>query len=404
MSNRKIVPVAVTGNDTYVSGGRARVPLDEIQEIASSAGMVTYLRGLRLRLDVTLANGSGAPIVIGNTRILDLLQDINLDVPGHPPLVDLHEGAGSKLYALKWAMEGMKPPVPAPAAGAGALSVPAGGSLVVRATLEIPFRLPGGVEEDDSNIPLVSLRKGAELQLVWCPTANFGADITVSAATRVTVLADLIERSEFRAPVWTTIGNIEQNGRDAKIPLAGRVVHAIIEVQEPTAGQIADGAVTDAERDECNLTYDGRMLLERVDARDLVTFWSDVYAVSVADRLPDHELNTSPFVPLHLPWRSRTRGGYKVTQLPLAKEEPQLRVTGTDTTPQLVYLTSYLNNSRAIVQQVQTAEIPVPRGLSPDNLGQFFRPKTFSKDDAASGARTASRLPAKLYPQGVAAG
>jgi len=399
---RKSWPLPITTGGTMVSNGGFSIDLSQIPPINGQAGGVSYVTKLHLRVDVTIANASGGAVVPGDAHVFDVLESLRLEIPGRPPLIDLSTRAGSSWYRLMRAVGGKRP---MQANNGGSLSINNGASLAIR--LHIPLRLefPGSINPGDAWIPLAHLREGAQLRGSWGDAAATGwgpAGVTITAAsTQLTCTAELIELPEYRVPAWLEIKQLDQPGLDNDVfGLAGRVLHHLVEIPTQAGGQVADTVITDANRDLIDFQVDGRYVVERVDAREKIADWDQELAASLAEYF-EHEAGTSNFVPILFPPNNRAQGGYKVTQLPVCRGNPHLRVTGTLTTVRLIAFMSHLNTSRAVLDSVRDAQIPVPSGLTAETMGSYLAPKTVSKDDAPKGSMGASRLPAKLYPSGV---
>lgn len=401
MSNavRKSWPLPITTGGTMTSNGGFSIDLSQIPAINSQPGGVTYLKKLHLRVDALFDNASGGAVVPGDAHVFDVLEQLRIEIPGRPPLLDLPTRAGSSYYRLMRAISGKRP---MQANNGGSLSVANGGTLAIRMHLPIVFETPRSIRPEDSWVPLAHMREGAQLRGTWANGAATGwgpAGVTITAAsTTLTCTAELVEIPEYRVPAWLEIKQLDQPGLDNDVfGLAGRVLHHLVEIPPQAAGQVADTVISDANRDLIDFTVDGRYVVERVDARERVADWGQEFATDLAEYF-EMEGGAANFVPILTPPNVASQGGYKITQVPIARGNPHLRVTGTLTTVRLIAYMTHLNTSRSILDSVRDAQIPVPADLSDKTLGDYFGPKTASKGDAPKGSLGASRLPAKLYP------
>lgn len=375
---------------TGAQNGSSAVRLDQIQPVASIAGGHTYLATLILQVDATLV-GNGAAVV-GEDHVYDLLHSVIVRLPGlDRPLYELPVRAGSLLRFVKHALEGKR--ARAANGGAGGNITPAGGGgTAVRLHVEIPFYLPGGVRSRDTCLPIALMREAADVQIQWAAANVFGADITWSASITRCV-AEVYERHEFVLPTifsWQLFRLAQLQG---SLAVSGRVLMALLEVadQGNAAGQ---AAIADADRDTVQVNCDGRMVVERVDTKELVTAFNVYCARSRDEELADVEAGTNPWAPIYLP-QSYGQQQHKLTQGVLSINRPEYTFTGTDSTPHLLALTTDLNDRTGALSRITRSGVPTPTGFAsaPD---AYLAAKTFSKFAASKDADVGARLPLKL--------
>jgi hypothetical protein len=384
-------------NATFAFGQTVRVRLDRIQPIKRVPGGSTYLRRIVGIFRGTMAADAGAGNqALSENHAHDIVDAIHLRVPGRQwPLIELPSRAGSILQKALHFAKGRRPRAHG---GGGAITVAEAGTSV-RLVYEIPFYNPMGIEPDDWGFPLALLQHQTELELRMAANGLFGnnMDAAGSVAGTWTFVAELIEREEFRIPQAFSIQSLELTGLQEQLPVAGRVLHAVVEV--PVNGDaLTDEVIADAERDEITVVVDGHEATARIDARDMVLLWNESFAKSRDEELLDVEAGAAPFVPWFMPLRD----GNKVTHLPLCTGQPQFRVTGTDTTPRVVVITTELNTRSNVLSEIQRSGVPVNPEVAtaPE---RFMTVKTVSKSLARPGPNVAARLPVRLHQQPVAA-
>lgn len=401
MSNavRKSWPLPITSGGTYTANGGFMVDLSTIPPINSQPGGVTYLTKLHHRVDLVIGNASGGAVVPGDAHVFDVIEQLRIQVPGRPPLWDLPTRAGGNLYRLIRAISGKRP---MQANNGGSLSVNNSATIAIRLHLPVKFEFPRAINPGDAWIPLSSLKEGSQILGSWANGAATGwgpTGVTIDSAT-LTITAELIELPELRVPAWLEVKQIDQPSLDSDVfGVAGRVLHHLVEIPTQAGNQVADTVISDANRDLVDFMVDGRFMVERVDARELTAEWDQEWATDVAEYF-EMEGGAATFVSILRPPNNHAQGGYKVTQVPLPRGNPHLRLTGTLTTCRLIAFMSHLNTSRAILDSLRDSQVPLPSGLSAETLDSYMGAKTASKGDAPKGSMGASRLPAKLYPNG----
>lgn len=382
---------------TFAFGGTTRIRLDRVQPLKRVPNGSTYLRRILLVFRGTFTSDAGAGnLTLKENHAHDIVDAIHLRVPGRAwPLVELPNRAGSILQKFLHFAKGRRP---RGSGGGGDITVAEAGTAV-RLVYEIPFYNPMGIEPDDWGFPLALLQHQTELEVRMAANGLFGAtaDAAGSVAGTWTAVAELIERAEFRIPQAFSIQSLELTGLQEQIPTAGRVLHAIVEVPVNADG-LTDAVVSDANRDEINVVVDGHDLTRQIDARDMVLLWNESFAKSRDEELLDVEAGAAPWVP----WAMPLQDAGKVTHLPLSTGQPQFRVTGTDTTPRVVVLTTELNTRKSVLEEVQRSQIPVDPAVvtQPE---RFMTVKTASKSAAQPGANVAARLPVRLHREPIAA-
>lgn len=381
---------------SFAYSGTSRVPLDKIQPLRRVPGGTTYVRRIVLVFrGVFKADASAGNQSLGERHAHDIVHGLFFRIPGRSyPVLELPSRAGSHLFATMHAITGKRPRAHG---GGGAITVAEAGTAV-RLVYEIPLYCPYGVEPEDWGMPLSLLQNQAAIEVIYSANGLFGANVDASDAVTgtMTAYADLIERPEFRVPQPFSIQSFQLSGPQEQVPVAGRVLHWLLEVPVHAAG-LTDGTITDAARDEITVTIDGLDVTRQMDARDQVLAWNQSFAKARAEELPDVETDGAT----HVPWFMPHRDENKVTQLPLCIGQPQVRLTGTSNTPRCVAITTELNTRQAVMGEIGRAGIPVPPGLA-QSPERYLTVKTASKSAARAGAAVAARLPVRVHQQAVA--
>lgn len=389
-SIERIVPVQITGG-AYAASGTFRVAFDDVQPIAK--GMTTYVRGVYLEEDATF--GSDVDQAQPEDILRRVIDRLRVAQEGGHIFYDLPEQAGVALSKLLWAMTGRRQQAPNGGAG-GAITVTGAADVAIRIKYWLPFYLPGSVEADDANIPLRDL-KAVALEGTYANGAlggafDAGADNTIVVSGTLRANVELVARDEYRKAVYFSIISEEMTGLEQRLTfLQRRRLHWLLEIPVHADGA-TENFVTDAERDLATLTVDDSTVVDRMDARDLNAKWNRVHAAARAEELPNHEGNASPWVALYCPGRRP----YKITQLPLCRREPHLRLTGTDTTARLVHCSSALNDRANTIRHMEErGGDAVPSGFSaaPE---EFLSSKSAKGADVEKPGSTQS-LPVRLH-------
>jgi len=350
-----LVEIPLNGASTYVSQGRVAASFDQLRPVGASPA----IRQLIIDLTLVFEHDAGAPVNLPEEFPFRALEQIQLKTPRGHTFVDLDEQAGWLLYCALWAMNGKKPQRHG---GSGNISLTNGTTTTVRVALPIPFKVLGGIEEDDYNVALADLQK-SQLVMVWAIAGAGGVfdsganNERLTAASTVRVFADMIGRNdeEYRGGPRFSLRSWECPGVNERLPIAHERLVWLIEAPLHAAG-ITANRITDAERDNVKLIVDGEIIVDDVDVRFLSRQWNQIHArgASTEEELPNHETDTSPWVPLYFP----RRRPYKLMHAPACMKNPQVRFSGTDTTPKLVFLTSTILDNEAALGQLRDAKLP----------------------------------------------
>ena len=380
--------LSLDGQTAYSSGGVCRVKLGQLQPIRAVLAGVTYLKNLAIAVTGVIDKSSaGAGTAIGEVKAQDLIDRITLRIPGWPhPVYDLSAGgAGSALYAYTHAMSGKRP------YGAGAISVTGTGTDdTFYLKLDLPIELLGAKNPGDGHIP-IDLLKHAVLEIVWAAAGDgelFEAATGARTNTVVSrVVASLVEKNTFRMPVRFSVQSQELSSQDEELPLAGKTLLALLEVPvHPTAANATD-TITNAERTLISLSGDGRVLRSRVNAADLVARWDKGWAQTRDDSMGAHESTAAAFVPIYV----ADEKGYGISYAPHFRKEPKLVVTGSDTTPRVVYAFSIPTTPGEVVAALNASNI-APRGMNAQNA-QTYMLEERADGNAKPFSNRATRLP-----------
>lgn len=402
-NNTKRVPLPVRAGAAYAPNVQARIDFGDVPGMAP--GLEPYAEGIEIACDVVFTHDGGAPINLAELAAHKVIEEVTLRLPNGHVFYDLPAQAGVLLYQLHHGLFGRRPPCHG---GGGAVALPNGANTTVRVKFYLPFQAPHGINPQDWNLALRDLR-AAQLTIRWANGAaggvfNDGANNPriVSATMRASI--DLVGRAdqatpgagEWRyAPRWT-FGTMLLSSVEEQVPLKGRVLHALFEVRTQADG-IANTPFALADRSLVTLlTADGVTVVDREDARDLVTRWNRHFAAARAEELAEHDAGSNTFLPLFVPL-SRPA---KVTQLPALTEHPTLRVTGAVTTPRILYATSELTTIADVQTAIRDGDVPRPPEFAA-NPEAFLDAKTASKSTAAPGIAAFRRLPVRLHKRPV---
>lgn len=397
------VNVQVEGAAAFAHGGTALINLDKIQPLRRIPGGTTYLHRLVFTWRGTYtSDASAGNLTMDNEHAHDIFDSIFVRIPGRAwPVYELPNRAGSHLRAALHALTGRRP-MAANGGASGQLTIAEAGTAV-RLTLELPFYCPYSIEPGDWGIPLALVQNQSQVLIGWAAAGLFGTDMNAGSnvSGTLTCQAELIERPEFRVPTAFSIQSMELSGVQDQLPLAQRVLHAVLEV--PVHGNaLTNTVISDANRDLITVTIDGHDVVRQIDARDQNVAWNLSYARTRDDELTAHEAGTTPFVPWFMPFTSDKGDDARLSKLPLCIGQPQFVVTGTDTTPRVVCVSTELNTKQSVLTEVARSGVQVPPGLasSPES---FMTVKTASKSPARPGADVAARMPIRIHQQRVAA-
>lgn len=381
-------------NATLTAGVTAAVRLDQIQPIASIAGGHTYLRSLLIEVSATLVGN--ASDVIGEDHLHDLFSTIMLRLPGlDRPMIEFSTFAGSRLRYTQHFLSGKRSRAANGGAGGNVTPAAAGGTTY-RLKYEIRFYLDRGVRESDLGMPIAFLREAADLELTVANTAAggvFGAVIAAGAVTLTACTAELYERPEFVLPAFFAWQLFRLNQIQGNLPVAGRVLIGMIEVAAQT-NAVGQAVIATGDRLTVQVSCDGRMVCERVRSQSLITQWCNYVAKARAEELADEEAGTNSWAPIFFPQAGDN--AVKLTQAPLCVGRPEYLFTGADTSPDLLVLTTDLNDRQASLNRVARAGVATPDDWDtmPD---KYLTAKTASKQPTAKGPDSGARVPLRLH-------
>lgn len=393
---RKIIPATIRGAEAYAAGSTARIQCADITPFGAKQ---TYISGIELCADVLMQHAAGGPVLLPEELAYRIFERIQWRVPGGHVFLDLGQQAGCALYNLLWALTGRRPHSQG---GGGNISLTNGTTTAVRVKLFIPAGyLAQGIKPDDANIALEDVIQSA-IEVTWANGAiggvfDSGGDNENVASGTLKAQWHLVGREdEYRVAPYMSIVTYDMSGADERLPIAGEVLHHLVELPVHADGITVD-RITDAERDLVTLIADGEAVVDRVDARDLQPSWNEFHANSRDDELPHHEGNASPWVSIFCPKMKP----YQLTHLIAPLRDPQLRLTGTRTTPRIAWVTTSLRDQESTIGAVQRAGkmgVPVPMGFGA-NPQTYLEPKTASKTNAFPGPEVSQRLPWKVEPR-----
>lgn len=397
MRRERTVPVVVDGQNTYQSGGVAQIDWTKVPRIP---GCENFVKSVKLYYTLTWDESAGGAITVPEIFPFRAIDQIRLDVPnlGGHKFFALTGQAGNFMRALNWAREGRRPTPPNGGAG-GALTINT--TDVTRQELYLPFYFPGMTRPSDTGVPLRDLL-GSIMEFQWPNMAAAGGIFDtggnnegISAGT-LTAEIELVGKKNYVAsPLWT-IGSAELGSLEETLTFFnGRIPHWLLEVPvQPDS--LTENFITDAERDEINISFGGNAWVDRIDAREAIRRWNAIHAVNRDEQLSHHEGDASPFVPLFQPLVGARQGGYNVTHLPRGDGDVTMRLTGTDTTPRVVYVTSELNKEEAVLRRLEGNKLRLPEGFA-KAPGRFMSVSTKAKTGIPIGPDGAQRLPVKIH-------
>lgn len=385
-------------NATLTAGVTAAVRLDQIQPVASIAGGHTYLRSLLIEVLATIQGN--ASDVIGEDHLHDFFSSIMLRLPGlDRPMIELSTFAGSRLRYHMHMISGKR--CRAANGGAGGNVTPAAtAGTAYRLKYEIRFYLDRGVRESDFGMPIAFLREAADLELTVANTAAggvYGAVCNVLSATLTACTAELYERPEFVLPAFYSLQLFRLNQIQGNLPVAGRVLISLQEVAAQT-NAVGQAVIAAGDRATVQVSCDGRMVCERVRSQSLITQWCNYVATARAEELADEESGTNSWAPIFFPQAGY--GNVKLTQAPLCVGRPEYLFTGSDTSPDLLALTTDLNDRQASLNRVARAGVATPRDWD-SNPDQYLTAKTASKQPTSKGPDSGARVPLRLHLEPV---
>lgn len=372
-------PMIVRGDAAYAANGRARLAFADVLPIGQ--GLQTSVRGVELKGAMLFTHDNAGSINLAEELAYRTFESIDLRTPGGHVFLDLPAQAGFVMYCLLWAASGK---LPHSQGGGGNIALPNGANTAVRVYLYLPIGvLFGGLNPDDANIDLRDLLD-SQIQVQWANGAAGGAFDSGANNERIvsgtlTASIDLIGRADaYRGGTRVSITAQELSGVDENLPIEDQVLHWLIEVPVHADGFTVN-RITDAERDLIRLYADDQHpLVDNEDAQTRQVCWNRYHAAERAAELVHHETDASPWVFLFGP----TERPYRITHLPAPKKKPQLRVSGTDATPRVAWITTSLHSESGARDRVRRAKVDesAPIGV-----------KTFSKSDPEPGTTPDTR-------------
>lgn len=392
----------VDGQQNYTNNGIFRLRFNDVDPLEHGE---TYVRAIELAIDVTFSNAGGAPALLPELLIPRIVDSIQHRSSDGWPFFQLPEQAGRALVIWDWWKNGRYPEVTQVGQG-NTLSIPAGGTAVARLKLTIPFTWEEGIEPDDINVALRDLRN-TQIECRWANAdvgGIFDSGANDESATAATVVREatavLVARDEYRVAPYPSLVQETLSGIEEDIALNDVRFHALAELALQADG-ITESFITDVQRDRVRLRVGNLTLIDRVDAKDLVTSFNRTQIREAASRLPQMEANTNTFVPILFAQRTPR----KVTHSPLVQGlQPRIRVEGDGTISQPTYLhfSTRLNKLPIVTQTMRRAKVPVnPEFLAgAEGAARQLEPKTVSKVGVNPGATGIQSMPIKHSPRG----
>lgn len=381
------VEVPITTGSSYTSGGQIAASFDQVT--TPGRGRHACIRGIILELSLGIEHDAVGAVTFPEELAYRAIDTIQLQNQGHT-YVDLDEQAGWMCYVADWGIGGRKPQRHG---GGGNISLTNGVVNTVTFGIYIPFMLFGGEEPDDLNVSLDELL-GAQLIMRWAQAGSGGGggifdsganNERLTGASTIKVFLDLIGREDevFRGGPKFTLKCWESPGQNERLPIADERLLWLFEVPIHAQG-ITPNRITSAERTTLKFEVDGDTPTDLVQVAHLSRHYNRLHAKTADDMLPNHEADTSPFLPLVFP----RRRPYKISHATdVLKANPRIRFAGTDTTPKLLWLSIEKYDDAAMLKMVERAGVTIPA----DELMDHVSKKSKSKVDP--GAEVADSLP-----------
>lgn len=381
------VEVALTGQTTYLVNGKCTLDFDRVPDIA---GLLPSVRGIVIEGSLVFQHDAGAPVAMQEEIPFRAIEKLFLQGKKTKHVyLDLDEQAGWAAYVVQWFLTGKKPQRHG---GGGNVSLTNGTTTTVRISIYIPFILPASAEPDDVNTVLADLLK-SQLEITWANADAGGVfdsganNERLTSASTLRCFLDLIGRENelYRGGPRLSIRSHELPGLNERLPIANEKLLGLIEIPLHAAG-VTPNRITDAERDLFRFTSDGDTPTNDVDVRDLSRHWSRLHARTADDELVHHETDASPWLPLVFPKRPRN----KLPQTHEVDANPQVRFTGTDTTPKVITITTSRHDDGDVMRAIKDSGVELPPDFAADPT-KYLSSKTLSKEGA--GADVNSGLP-----------
>lgn len=389
---RKTTNATIRGSAAYAPGQTARI---QAADITPFGGKQTFIALLELDLDLLMTHDAGAPVALPEELAYRAIESIVWRVPGGHVFIDVGSQAGCFFYVMNWLLTGRKPHSQG---GGGNISLTNGTNTAVRVKLPLFVGYqPQGIKPDDYNIALEDVLNSA-IEVKWANGAAGGVfdsgsnnERIVSGTLRATW--HLVGREEEyrvapylsyvqyhagrrRAPAARGAGDpsargaAESRGRDHRRPRDRRGARP----GDPDRGRRGDRGRDRRQGPERALELLPRRLARR-------------RAAPPRDR-------REPVRRVPLP-RQRP---YMLTHLVGPGRDPQLKITGTRTTPLIGWLCSALRDKDSTVQITERA---ARKGaLVPPDFSQrperYLDPKAAGKGFAYPGPEVSQRLPWKV--------
>lgn len=355
------VTAVVTGDRTYSAIQRAQILLNNVQPIGRIRGGTTYLESVLLPLDLVFTESAAGEKVVEEEKVYDAIQKIRLyGTGGGDPIFDL---SGSELRAFMHFVRGERPH------GNGDVTCAASSDTSAYLKITLPIAFVGSVSPEDAQLSLELLRDHI-LEITWASAdagGVFGAGLALKGTSAIrTAVLELVERDEFRVAPRMQLVSQEVGTEQQPLMIQGRILHAMCEVPVHADG-IAANTISNAERTTYRLRGSSYDLIDTIVAADQIELWNVRRALTRSERLSDHDSTAAPFVPIY--FRGR---GYSATHLPKFGASPELKVSGTDTSPRVVHLSCKPVTMADVAQAIRMARPgQVPRGLTSRNLQRY---------------------------------
>lgn len=327
-------------------------------------GIYTYLRELVITITGNVKNTNVASRTIEWQQFYNLLNKVVLNADGHN-FVDCPTQGGMILRHWEETSTGRKASCQTDITQAG--SGTNGGILAYTLVYRIPCYDLRRYEPEDLLIP-VSILDGANLDLQFCPSTQFGADMSIDTAT-IRVDAEIVQRDEWRVPALWTIREHRQSSVDDFVEPSLVTYQDLHVIAAKTAG-LTRPKITSANVTTVKHEIDGDVHKDQLPPDSLISAYNG--QVSFGDNLLPL-MGTGNCERIPVLWVSKSSG--KITKFAYANQKSKLTLEGTasaDTTFRLMSVFQRSMTHEAVEQIRQRAKVAAKPGAK-------IAPKTASK-------------------------
>ena len=205
-------------------------------------------------------------------------------------------------------------------------------------SLRIPFRNPKQPASDDGSMPTDMLR-GKSIELTFASATVWGVGTLAVTAGSVRTEAEIVD--EVDVPQIHQIGYADPGA--LTVPIEGGWIYESLFICDGTT----PGSITRAEVSQATMTFDGEQIHSAVLHEQLVSHYNRDAVRDAAAELTQNAATRLPLV-----WQDWT-GKANLTKQPAVEKSGKLQLTGTITSPRVVYMRTLIKDENTVQQAVK---------------------------------------------------